>query len=99
MRLKGKDMLERLTKLQNKDGAFSAITQQLREAEKKKEAEQVDGVTVKLNKAEQLKVQSALESVETLKFKVKKQMATRRIVDITPKAPKAEEAKETVPAS
>ena len=99
MRLKGKDMLERLTKLQNKDGAFSVITQQLRDAEKKREASQVDGVTVKLNKAEQLKVQSALESVETLKFKVKKQMATRRIVDITPKtissAPKSEEAKET----
>ena len=60
MRLKGKDMLERLTRLQNKDGAFSVITQQLREAEKKKEAEQVNGVTVKLNKAEQLTVQSAL---------------------------------------
>lgn len=28
MRLKGKDMLERLTKLQKKDGAFSMITQQ-----------------------------------------------------------------------
>ena len=26
MRLKGKDMLERLTKLQTKEGAFSAIT-------------------------------------------------------------------------
>ena len=46
----------------------------------------MNGVTVKLNKAEQLKVQSALESVETLKFKVKKQMATRRIVDIRPTA-------------
>lgn len=85
MRLKGKEMLERLNKLQNKDGAFCRITQQLRDTEKKKEAEQVNGVTVKLNKAEQLKVQSALESVETLKFKVKKQMATRRIVDIRPK--------------
>ena len=52
MRLKGKDMLERLTKLQKKDGAFSVITQQLKEAEMKKEAEQVNGVTVKLNKAE-----------------------------------------------
>ena len=43
-------------------------------------------------------VQSALESVDTLKFKVKKQMATRRIVDITPKGqqqqPKPEESKE-----
>ena len=101
MRLKGKDMLDRLTKLQNKDGAFSVITQQLRDSEKKKEANIVNGVTVKLNKAEQLKVQSALESVETLKFKVKKQMATRRIVDITPKkavssAPQTEETKESV---
>ena len=43
----------------------------------------MNGVTVKLNRAEQIKVQSALESVETLKFKVKKQMATRRIVDLT----------------
>lgn len=56
MRLKGKDMLDRLTKLQNKDGAFSVITQQLRDSEKKKEANIVNGVTVKLNKAEQLKV-------------------------------------------
>ena len=54
----------------------------------------MNGFAIKLNKAEQIKVQSALESVETLKFKVKRQMATRRIVDITPKPaaePKPEE--------
>lgn len=82
MRLRGKDMLERLTKLQEAEGAFSVITKQLREAEKKREATN-KGVAVKLNKAEQMKLQSALESVETLKFKVKKQMACRRIVDLT----------------
>ena len=40
-------------------------------------------VSVKLNRVEQAKVEEALESVETLKFKVKKQMATRRIVDLS----------------
>jgi hypothetical protein len=94
MRLRGKDMFERLTKLQETEGAFSLVTKQLREAEKKREAAN-KGVAVKLNKAEQMKVQSALESVETLKFKVKKQMASRRIVDLTkaPITPKPEEAK------
>ena len=52
MRLKGKDMLERLSKLQKKEGAFSTITRQMRDAQKRKEAETVAGVTVKLNKAE-----------------------------------------------
>ena len=33
MRLKGKDMYERLTKLSQKDSAFSIITQQLKSAE------------------------------------------------------------------
>ena len=99
MRLKGKDMLARLSKLQKADGAFSVITQRLRDEEKRKEAESgVNGFAIKLNKAEQIKVQSALESVETLKFKVKRQMATRRIVDITPKPaaePQPEEAKDS----
>lgn len=45
-------MLERLTKLQRQEGAFSTITQQLKDAEKKKDAESVAGVTVKLNKSE-----------------------------------------------
>lgn len=66
----------------------------MRDSEKKAKAETVNGITVKLNKADQLKVQNALESVETLKFKVKKQMATRRIVDLTAR-PKVEEAKES----
>ena len=57
--------------------------------------DQVCGVTVKLSKVDQLKVQDALESVESLKFKVKKQMAARRIVDLThPQKPKVEEQKE-----
>lgn len=51
-----------------------------------------------MNRSEQIKIESALESVETLKSKVKKQMATRRIVDLTAPAikPKAEESKESL---
>ena len=71
MRLRGKDMMNRLNNLQQKDNAFSALTQQMRDTEARKKAE-AQGTTIKLNKAEQLKVKSALESVETLKFKVKR---------------------------
>ena len=81
-------MLDRLTKLQKTDGAFAVISKQMltenaaKENQKQTSTYQVS-VPVKLNKSEQIKVKSALESVETLKFKVKKQMATRRIVDLT----------------
>ena len=54
----------------------------MRDAESRKKAE-MQGTVIKLNKAEQNKVKSALESVENLKFKVKRKMATRRIVDLT----------------
>ena len=50
-----------------------------------RESEEADQgeVSVKLNRQEQNKVEEALESVETLKYKVKKKMATRRIIDLT----------------
>lgn len=92
MRLRGKDMLQRLQNLHNSEGAFAQVTVQLRDAQKKKEMETTQGFSVKLNKAEQVKVKSALESVETLKFKVKKQMACRRIVDLTKTTPAASSA-------
>ena len=52
MRLRGKDMRARLANLQKKDNAFAIITEQLRDSEKKAQAETVNGVTVKLNKAD-----------------------------------------------
>ena len=52
MRLRGKDMRERLANLQKKDNAFAVITQQLRDSEKKAQSETVNGITVKLNKAD-----------------------------------------------
>ena len=51
MRLRGKDMLQRLAKLQKQDNAFALIAQQMRDQAKAREAE-ASGVSIKLNKAE-----------------------------------------------
>ena len=72
-------MLARLSKLQREEGAFNMLVHQLRESQKADQGE----VSVKLNRVEQSKVEEALESVESLKSKVKRQMATRRIVDLS----------------
>lgn len=79
MRIKGKDMLSRLSNLQREQGAFNTLVQQMRSDQKADHGE----VAIKLNRSEQTKVEEALESVETLKFKVKKQMAARRVVDLS----------------
>ena len=79
MRIKGKDMLARLSTLQREQGAFNTLVQQMRSDNKTDHGE----VAIKLNRQEQTKVEDALESVEALKFKVKKQMATRRVVDLS----------------
>lgn len=56
-------------------------------------------VAIKLNRSEQTKVEEALESVEALKFKVKKQMATRRVVDLSKPLSEQGSAAEAVQAA
>ena len=89
MRLKGKDMLARLVALDSREGAFAQLSGEYQEQaqlfgnQSSQTQIRADGMSIQLNGAEKAKLEGALSSVETLKFRVKKQMASRRIVDLT----------------
>ena len=78
MRLKGKDMLARLVALDSREGAFAQLSGEYQEqgrlANNKPSSTQTraGGMSIQLNGNEKTKLEGALSSVETLKFKVKK---------------------------
>ena len=71
MRLKGKDMLERIQKLNNSNTAFGTLMKQISKQE------------IKLNAAEEEIVTKAIKEVGGLKTALKRQMAKARVVDLT----------------
>ena len=76
MKLKGKDMMRRLHRLQQDGDAFNVLV---------KESKIIDngGVSIRLNKDEQKTIEEAIQGVDELKTKVKRQMARARVVDFS----------------
>lgn len=75
MRLKGKDLMTRLNRLHKDGGAFDQLTNMFKEDINRNVDEDDDNMTIKLNRKQQLIMEDAVTSAETLKFRVKKQMA------------------------
>lgn len=72
--MKGRQIMERLQKLQREEGAFNTLIQRNR---------QKNELQIKLNTDEQGKLEETLTNVSKLKNKVKRQMARARVVDFT----------------
>lgn len=79
MRLRGKDMMVRLNNLQNEESAFVKLIKQ-----NNNNIKLISKVaTVKINNEEQTKIETALQSVDTLKSNFKRKMASAKIIDLT----------------
>lgn len=71
LRLKGKDMLERIQKLNNSSSAFGTLMKQFNKQE------------IKLNSNEEAVVTKAIKDVEGLRLALKRQIVKARVVDLT----------------
>lgn len=80
MKMKGRQIMERLQKLQREEGAFNTLIKRNR---------QKNELQLKLNAEEQTKLEDTLQNVSLLKSKVKKQMARARVIDFTAAGNKA----------
>ncbi len=78
MALKGQKLLQRLKKLDSNDGPMSQFMSKQRDRQ---------DVLKKYSRDEQSTLESAVENIEGLKSKVKKQMSLVKVIDLTQKEP------------
>lgn len=72
-------MMVRLNNLQNEESAFVKLIKQ-----NNNNIKLISKVaTVKINNEEQAKIETALQSVDTLKSNFKRKMASAKIIDLT----------------
>lgn len=73
MRLRGKDITERLNKMRKTDGALNKFIND--------HSEQTT-MNMKLSREKQNQLSKAVETVDNLRIKVKQQMASVKIIDL-----------------
>ena len=83
MRLRGKDISERLNKMRRTDGALNQFI--------KNNSEQTV-MNMKLTREKQNQLSKAVETVDNLRLKVKQQMASVKIVDLKKQKEEMEQA-------
>jgi len=82
LKLKAKDMTQRVNKLSNEGSAFSSLLKSFNQVE------------IRLNQDESNLVQGAIKEVSKLKHGMKKRMACARVVDLSKKEPLQQQQQE-----